>query len=60
LIIATPSTSYANSAIVVSALFAAGPIALSATTSLHDVLAEVVGALIAFVIVDFAYPLQCH
>jgi glycerol uptake facilitator-like aquaporin len=57
-IIATPSTSYANPAIVVSALFAAGPVALSATTALLYVPAEVSGALIAFVIVGFAYPLQ--
>jgi len=57
-IIATPSTSYANPAIVVSALFAAGPIALSATTALFYVPAEVAGALIAFVIVGFVYPLQ--
>jgi glycerol uptake facilitator-like aquaporin len=57
-IIATPSTSYTNPAIVVSALFAAGPIALSATTALLYVPAEVAGALIAFVIIGFSYPRQ--
>jgi glycerol uptake facilitator-like aquaporin len=55
-IIATPSTSYANPAIVVSAVFAAGPVALPATSALLYVPAEVAGALLALIVIAIAYP----
>ena len=43
-IVATPSTSYANPAIAIAALFAAGPITLSPYQALAYVPAEIVGA----------------
>ena len=55
-IMATPSTSYANPAITFAAVFAAGPISLSASRALVFVAAEAVGALLAFAIVVVAYP----
>jgi glycerol uptake facilitator-like aquaporin len=55
-IIATPSTSYANPAIALAAVFAGGPIALSTSTALLYVPAEVAGALVAFMVVAVAYP----
>lgn len=55
-IIATPSASYANPAIVVGALVAAGPIALPAPMALVYLAAEVAGALLAFLVIALAYP----
>jgi len=55
-IIATPSTSYANPAVTIAALFAAGPIALSRGTVLYYVPAEIAGALIGYFVIAIAYP----
>jgi glycerol uptake facilitator-like aquaporin len=55
-IIATPSTSYANPAIAIAALFTGGPIALSPSQALAYVPAEIGGALIALIPVSIAYP----
>jgi glycerol uptake facilitator-like aquaporin len=55
-IIATPSTSYANPAIALRALFAVGPVALPATTVIAYVPAELAGAVLAFVVITVAYP----
>jgi glycerol uptake facilitator-like aquaporin len=55
-IIATPSLSYANPAIALGALFAAEPIALPLTTALSYGLAELAGALLAFLVIAIAYP----
>jgi glycerol uptake facilitator-like aquaporin len=55
-IMATPSHCYANPAIVCAALFAAGPIALSAIGILVYASAEIAGTLLAFVIVGIVYP----
>ena len=55
-IIATPSASYANPAIVLAALFADGPLALSARTALVYLLSQLVGAFIALLIISIAYP----
>jgi glycerol uptake facilitator-like aquaporin len=55
-IVATPSSSYANPAITLAALVAAGPIALPRTTALLYVAAEVVGALVSFAVIAIAYP----
>ncbi|WP_236180596.1 aquaporin [Pseudomonas sputi] len=55
-IVSTPSTSYANPAIIVSALFAAGPVGLPLDIVLIYLPAEVVGALLAFSIISVAFP----
>jgi glycerol uptake facilitator-like aquaporin len=55
-IIATPSASYANPAIAISALVAVGPTALSLRTVLFYMPAEVAGALLALAVVSIAYP----
>jgi len=57
-ILATPSTSYANPAVAFGAVFAAGPIGLSPGTALLYAVGEVVGAVVAFTIVGYAYPLN--
>lgn len=55
-IVATPSTSYANPAIALAALFAEGPIALTSQRVLSYLPAEVVGALMAFLMISLVYP----
>ncbi len=55
-ILATPSASYANPAVTLGALFAVGPIALSLSTALVYVPVQVVGALVAFLVIAAAYP----
>jgi len=55
-IVAMPSASYANPAIVLGAIFAAGPAGLSPTIAALYPPAEFVGALIAFLIIAIAYP----
>jgi glycerol uptake facilitator-like aquaporin len=55
-IIASPSASYANPAVTVGALFSAGPIALSSANVLAYVSAEIVGAILAFLIIMITYP----
>lgn len=55
-IIATPSGSYANPAIVLAALFVDGPVALAAKPALVYVLLQVGGAFIALLIISIAYP----
>lgn len=57
-ILAFPSTSYANPAITLGALFAAGPIALDRSTTLLFIGMEVVGALIAFAVIRFAFQIR--
>jgi glycerol uptake facilitator-like aquaporin len=54
-IIATPSASYANPAIALGALFAAGPIALPLETVLLYIPAELVGALLAYFVIRTIY-----
>ena len=54
--IATPSASYANPAITLAALIAAGPLGLSPRSSAVYVLAQVVGALLALAVIMTAYP----
>jgi glycerol uptake facilitator-like aquaporin len=55
-IMATPSTSYANPAMTIAAIFADGPIGLSTTAAIHYLAAQLGGALCAFLIVTVAYP----
>lgn len=55
-IVATPSGSYANPAIIVAALFAHGPIHLSLRTVWLYAPAELFGALLALLIVAVGYP----
>jgi glycerol uptake facilitator-like aquaporin len=54
-ILAFPSTSYANPAVTLGALFASGPIALDRPTTLLFIGMEVVGALIAFGVISLAF-----
>ena len=53
-----PSTSYANPAIALGAVFAKAPIALPATTALLYMPAEIAGALLALLVVAITYPLN--
>ena len=55
-ILAMPSASYANPAVTLGALFAAGPIGLSLSTALVYVPAQVAGALVALLVIAVAYP----
>jgi len=54
--IATPSASYANPAVTLAALVAAGPLGLSLRSSAVYVLAQVVGSLLALALITTAYP----
>lgn len=55
-IIATPTGSFANPAVVVGALVAAGPVALGAGSVLPYIAAEVAGALLALAIIAGLFP----
>lgn len=55
-VMALPTTSYANPAIVAGALVTAGPVALGSGSALPYVLAEVLGALFALLIVFLTFP----
>jgi glycerol uptake facilitator-like aquaporin len=55
-IICSPSGSYANPAIAIGALFAAAPITLQPTTLLAYLAAEIVGGLLAVLVVTYGYP----
>lgn len=55
-ILTMPSGSCANPAIAVAALFAAGPAALPLPTVLSYLPAEIVGALLALLVISIAYP----
>jgi len=55
-IMATPTTSYANPAVVLGAIVTAGPLALSADSALSYVLGEVAGALIALLAIMAFFP----
>jgi glycerol uptake facilitator-like aquaporin len=55
-ILATPSRSYANPAIVLAALVVTGPMAVLRPTALAYVAAESMGALISFGLVSALYP----
>jgi glycerol uptake facilitator-like aquaporin len=55
-IVALPSTSYANPAIALAAIVARGPIGLGRIDGLTFVAAEIVGALVAFAVINLAYP----
>jgi glycerol uptake facilitator-like aquaporin len=57
-IIAMPSTSYANPALTLAALFADGPIALSPPTVAFYLLAQLAGALLALLIITVTYPFR--
>lgn len=57
-IIGTPSTSYANPAIVLAAAFAAGPVGLPGWTALLYAAMELAGALVALVTMAIFYPTQ--
>jgi glycerol uptake facilitator-like aquaporin len=54
-IIATPSTSYANPAVTIGALFANGPVAISSATALRYVPAELAGGLLAYLVISICY-----
>jgi glycerol uptake facilitator-like aquaporin len=54
-IIATPSTSYANPALTIAAVFAAGPMGLTLATGLQYVAAQVVGMILAIAMNRFAF-----
>ena len=55
-IIATLSTSYANPAVTLGALFATGPVALAPSTAVAYFAAELAGALAAFAVISMTYP----
>lgn len=55
-VLATPTTSYANPAVVLGALVAAGPLALGAGSALPYWLGEVAGALVALLLVALLFP----
>jgi glycerol uptake facilitator-like aquaporin len=57
-ILATPSRSYANPAIVLAALLVKGPMAVSWPTASVYVAAEIVGAFISFGLVSVMYPVR--
>lgn len=54
-ILATPSTSYANPAIAIAAIFAAGPVALAPSIAAAYVVAQLIGMAIAIVINRIAF-----
>lgn len=54
-ILATPSTSYANPAVTIAAVFAAGPVALSPLTAAGYVVAQLFGMLLAMGINRIAF-----
>jgi glycerol uptake facilitator-like aquaporin len=56
-IIATPSGSYANPAIAIAAIVAAGPVALPSPTALFYAASEVAGALLALAVIQITYPI---
>jgi glycerol uptake facilitator-like aquaporin len=55
-IIATPSASLANPAIVVAGLFSNGPMTVTGASATFYMLAECAGALIASAVISIAYP----
>jgi hypothetical protein len=55
-IVATPTASYANPAVVVGALASAGPVALARGATPAFVLAELLGALVALWLVLLVFP----
>jgi glycerol uptake facilitator-like aquaporin len=55
-VIATPTGSYANPAVVLGALVTAGPLALGSRSAMPYVLAEAAGALLAFGIITIIFP----
>lgn len=57
-IICTPSGSYANPAITIGSLFAAGPIALSNEMTLFYVPAQIIGGVLALILIHAFYPIS--
>jgi glycerol uptake facilitator-like aquaporin len=55
-ILATPTTSYANPAVTIAAIFGAGPTEVSADTAVIFVLAQLLGAFLAKFVIAIAYP----
>lgn len=55
-VIATPTGSYANPAVVLGATVTAGPIALGSGSAVTYIVAEAVGALFALAIVSIIFP----
>ena len=55
-ILATPTTSYANPAVVLGALVTAGPVSLAPQTGPVFVLAEFTGALVALALIALVFP----
>lgn len=55
-VVAMPTTSYANPAVVLGALVTSGPVALGPDAAFPYVLAEVVGALTALAVVALLFP----
>lgn len=53
-----PSGSYANPALTVAALVATGPIALTPLIAGSYVVAQIVGAVLAFLLIGFIYPVS--
>lgn len=55
-ILATPTTSYANPAVTIAAVFGTGPTAVSPVTAAYFLLAQLIGAGLASLAVAIAYP----
>ncbi|UYY58027.1 aquaporin [Sphingomonas sp. S2-65] len=55
-VLATPTTSYANPAVIAGALVAGGPLALGAGSALPYLLGEAAGALVALCVVVLLFP----
>jgi len=55
-VIATPTGSYANPAVVIGAMVTAGPIALGGRSALAYAIAEIAGALIAISVITALFP----
>lgn len=57
-IIATPTTSYANPAVIVGALATSGPLTLNSSSAVAYLLGELAGALVALLAVTVLFPKQ--
>jgi len=57
-VLATPTTSYANPAVIVGALVTSGPLALNASSAIAYLVGELAGALVALLAVVLLFPKQ--
>ena len=55
-ILATPSHSYANPALTVGAAFAQGPLGMQPSNAAAFICAQIIGALLAFVLIGICFP----